>query len=69
MIGLRVHPAAVISSIQGMEKAARLDHAHLWHPFTQQRDWVEEEPLMVEGAEGTELIDSEGGGIWTASPP
>src|SRR5215208_7565879 len=43
-----------------MEKAARLDHAHLWHPFTQQRDWVEEEPLMVEGAEGTELIDSEG---------
>ena len=43
-----------------MEKAARLDHAHLWHPFTQQRDWVEEEPLMVEAAEGTELIDSEG---------
>src|SRR5215208_5523296 len=43
-----------------MEKAARLDHAHLWHPFTQQRDWVEEEPLMVEAAEGTELIDAEG---------
>src|SRR5215208_1529847 len=43
-----------------MEKAARLDHAHLWHPFTQQRDWVEEEPLMVEGAEGNELIDVEG---------
>jgi adenosylmethionine---8-amino-7-oxononanoate aminotransferase len=44
-----------------MEKAARLDHDHLWHPFTQQRDWVDEEPLMIEAAEGTELIDSEGG--------
>jgi adenosylmethionine---8-amino-7-oxononanoate aminotransferase len=43
-----------------MEKAERLDHDHLWHPFTQQRDWVAEEPLMIEAAEGTELIDSEG---------
>ena len=43
-----------------MEKAARLDHDHLWHPFTQQRDWVAEEPLLIEAAEGTELIDTEG---------
>jgi adenosylmethionine-8-amino-7-oxononanoate aminotransferase len=43
-----------------MEKAAQLDHDHLWHPFTQQRDWVAEEPLMIEAAEGTELIDSDG---------
>jgi adenosylmethionine---8-amino-7-oxononanoate aminotransferase len=43
-----------------MEEAARLDHEFLWHPFTQQRDWVAEEPLMIEAAEGTELIDSEG---------
>jgi adenosylmethionine---8-amino-7-oxononanoate aminotransferase len=44
----------------GMEDAARLDHDHLWHPFTQQRDWVDEEPLMIEAAEGCELIDSRG---------
>jgi adenosylmethionine-8-amino-7-oxononanoate aminotransferase len=37
-----------------------LDHDHLWHPFTQQRDWCEEEPLVIERAEGTDLIDSEG---------
>src|SRR3954449_1456609 len=43
-----------------MEKSARLDHDHLWHPFTQQRDWTDEEPLMIESAEGTELIDREG---------
>jgi adenosylmethionine-8-amino-7-oxononanoate aminotransferase len=39
---------------------AQLDHDHLWHPFTQQRGWVEEEPLMIERAEGSTLIDGEG---------
>jgi adenosylmethionine---8-amino-7-oxononanoate aminotransferase len=39
---------------------AQLDHRHLWHPFTQQRDWCEEEPLLVERAEGTDLVDAEG---------
>src|SRR5918998_783728 len=39
---------------------AALDRAHLWHPFTQQQGWVEEEPLIVESAEGTDLIDVHG---------
>ena len=43
-----------------MGTEAKLDHRHLWHPFTQQRDWVSEEPLMIERAEGVELIDAEG---------
>jgi adenosylmethionine---8-amino-7-oxononanoate aminotransferase len=38
----------------------QLDHDHLWHPFTQQRGWSEEEPLMIERGEGSFLIDSEG---------
>jgi adenosylmethionine-8-amino-7-oxononanoate aminotransferase len=38
-----------------------LDHKHLWHPFTQQREWVAQgEPLIVERAEGNELIDVHG---------
>jgi adenosylmethionine---8-amino-7-oxononanoate aminotransferase len=36
------------------------DRTHLWHPFTQQQGWVEEEPLIVERAEGTDLIDADG---------
>jgi adenosylmethionine-8-amino-7-oxononanoate aminotransferase len=39
---------------------AQLDHEHLWHPFTQQQGWCEEEPLMVERAEGCHLIASDG---------
>jgi adenosylmethionine-8-amino-7-oxononanoate aminotransferase len=37
-----------------------LDRRHLWHPFTQQRDWCREEPLEIERAEGTDLIDAHG---------
>jgi adenosylmethionine-8-amino-7-oxononanoate aminotransferase len=36
------------------------DRAHLWHPFTQQRGWVAEEPIVVDRAEGTDLIDTDG---------
>jgi adenosylmethionine-8-amino-7-oxononanoate aminotransferase len=39
---------------------AQLDHDHLWHPFTQQQGWSEEEPLLIERGEGSHLIDSEG---------
>jgi adenosylmethionine-8-amino-7-oxononanoate aminotransferase len=40
---------------------AELDHRHLWHPFTQQQDWCREEPLVIDRADGAELVDSEGG--------
>jgi len=39
---------------------ARLDHAHLWHPFTPQLRWTSSEPLIVERGEGNELIDVHG---------
>jgi adenosylmethionine-8-amino-7-oxononanoate aminotransferase len=39
---------------------ASADRSFVWHPFTQQRGWTEEEPLIIERAEGCELIDSEG---------
>jgi adenosylmethionine-8-amino-7-oxononanoate aminotransferase len=39
---------------------ATADRTHLWHPFTQQRGWEQEEPLIVERAEGTDLIDISG---------
>lgn len=39
--------------------AAR-DRAHLWHPFTQHDEWDVEEMIVVDRAEGVELIDVEG---------
>lgn len=38
----------------------RWDRDHLWHPFTAQADWCAGEPLVIERAEGAELIDSDG---------
>jgi adenosylmethionine-8-amino-7-oxononanoate aminotransferase len=39
---------------------AQLDHDHLWHPFTQQQGWSEEEPLLIERGEGSYLFDVDG---------
>ncbi|MGE0518446.1 MAG: adenosylmethionine--8-amino-7-oxononanoate transaminase [Candidatus Binatia bacterium] len=36
------------------------DHQYLWHPFTQMRDWLAHEPLVIERGEGNYLIDTEG---------
>src|SRR5919201_1925621 len=42
------------------DTVGELDHLHLWHPFTQQHDWCGQEPLVIERAEGTDLVDPEG---------
>jgi adenosylmethionine-8-amino-7-oxononanoate aminotransferase len=36
------------------------DKRFVWHPFTQMRDWLEDEPLVIERAEGNHLIDVHG---------
>ena len=39
-------------------RLAALDQAHVWHPFTQMQGWMEDDPLIIERAEGCELIDT-----------
>ncbi len=39
---------------------ADLDRTHLWHPFTQQRGWEQEAPVMIERGEGSFLYDTDG---------
>ena len=55
-------PAEVATNVVGAMPAdpAQLDQDHLWHPFTQQQGWSEEEPLMIERGEGSYLIDVDG---------
>lgn len=45
---------------QAMPSIGELDQRHIWHPFTQMRDWSREEPLVIDRAEGTDLIDADG---------
>src|SRR5436853_4629043 len=55
-----------------MNKLARLDHRYIWHPFTQMRDWLKREPIVIVEGEGAVLRDARGreyldanSSIWT----
>src|SRR5919201_1572243 len=41
-------------------RLAKWDHEYLWHPFTQMRDWVKDEPVIIERGRGATLYDTEG---------
>ena len=42
---------------QQLEELERWDKQSLWHPFTQMKDYCDEEPLIIEKGEGSFLID------------
>src|SRR5215831_6110064 len=51
---------------------ALLDQRYLWHPFTQMRDWLKREPIVIVKGRGAELQDAHGrtyldanSSIWT----
>jgi adenosylmethionine---8-amino-7-oxononanoate aminotransferase len=55
-----------------MHKLAKLDHKYVWHPFTQMRDWLRREPIVIVEGEGAVLRDAQGkeyldgnSSIWT----
>jgi adenosylmethionine-8-amino-7-oxononanoate aminotransferase len=55
-----------------MHPVAHLDHLYLWNPFTQMRDWLKREPIVIVKASGAVLSDAQGrkyldanSSIWT----
>ena len=42
------------------ERLKRMDHTHLWHPFTQMQEWMGEDPCIIAGGEGSYLMDVDG---------
>ena len=55
-----------------MHPLAKLDHAHVWHPFTQMRDWLKRQPIVIVSGRGAVLRDVKGkeyldanSSIWT----
>ena len=46
-----------------MERGKRLkdlDKRYIWHPFTQMKEWMEGEPIVIERGEGNYLYDIDG---------
>ena len=55
-----------------MHPLANLDHKYVWHPFTQMRDWLKTEPIIIAKGRGAVLEDVRGrkyldanSSIWT----
>jgi adenosylmethionine-8-amino-7-oxononanoate aminotransferase len=55
-----------------MNKLAKLDQRYVWHPFTQMRDWLRAEPIVIVEGRGAVLRDARGreyldgnSSIWT----
>ena len=42
------------------KRLVSIDKKHLWHPFTQMREWEKSDPLVIERGRGSYLIDTEG---------
>ncbi|MDP3143457.1 MAG: adenosylmethionine--8-amino-7-oxononanoate transaminase [Candidatus Omnitrophota bacterium] len=41
-------------------KLEQWDKKYIWHPFTQMRDWLKDDPLIIEGGEGSYIKDING---------
>lgn len=55
-----------------MPDAAAIDKKYVWHPFTQMKDWLKHEPIVIESGHGAVLRDTRGreyldanSSIWT----
>lgn len=42
------------------ERLREMDRDHVWHPFTQMKEWLTEEPLVIERGKGNYLYDTDG---------
>lgn len=49
-----------MQNLRDREKLADWDKDCLWHPFTQMRDWLAEDPVIIASGEGVYLIDVDG---------
>src|SRR5450759_3829311 len=55
-----------------MHRLAKLDRSYVWHPFSQMRDWLKREPIVIVEGKGARLWDAHGreyldanSSIWT----
>ena len=54
-------PQPDVSLSHDLEKLVEIDRSHVWHPFTQMQEWVEDEdPLIIAQGKGPWLMDVQG---------
>lgn len=65
-------PDRTVRTGKSARQLARLDRTFVWHPFTQMRDWLGKEPIVLVAGKGAVLWDSHGreyldanSSIWT----
>lgn len=46
------------------EELRELDRRHVWHPYTQMKEYAEKDPVIVERGEGMRLMDVNGRWYW-----
>lgn len=46
------------------EELAQKNKEYVWHPFTQMKDYLEDDPVIIERGEGRKLYDVNGKGYW-----
>ncbi len=67
-IAAAINMRAIEKTLRGLPRTqqaaarrlSRLDRKKLWHPFTQMQEWEQQEPLIIESAEGNLLRDIHG---------
>ncbi len=57
---MRLSYSVAPMSAPSRREIVALDHAHLWHPFTQMQEWLAAEPPVIAAAAGNYLIDVDG---------
>src|SRR4030095_10576198 len=46
--------------VTNYEALKGLDHTYLWHPFTQMKEWMGEDPCIIDRGDGHYLVDVHG---------
>lgn len=72
MIRPATTPVAAVPPELPPSSVVTRDHAHVWHPFTQMRDWLQSRPIVLTHGRGATLFDDQGrsyldanSSIWT----
>ncbi|MBI5149992.1 MAG: adenosylmethionine--8-amino-7-oxononanoate transaminase [Candidatus Omnitrophica bacterium] len=54
-----LEPSAGLSASR-QKQLVKWDKKYVWHPFTQMKDWLTDEPLVIDRAKGSYLLDTKG---------